>query len=129
MGLTEKRVGRYFNDNGSLSYLIGGIKVPYPVDQAITIDPFNLVNVFVNYTIKNSSHFRGTKIQFALNNLANSHNSGGYNAGHRRDCYFSVCIERRRSAEFDAGTQLYHHNHRRLRAETLVQAVCTVVCI
>jgi iron complex outermembrane receptor protein len=77
VGLTEKRVGRYFNDNGSLTYLIGGIKVPVPVDQAITIDPFNLVNVFVNYTVKNASHFRGTKIQFALNNLANSHSLVG----------------------------------------------------
>jgi iron complex outermembrane receptor protein len=77
VGLTYKRVGQYYNDNGSLSYLINGIKLPYPVDQAITIHPWQLVNGFVNYTIKNSSFLRGTKIQLAVNNLANSHNIVG----------------------------------------------------
>ncbi len=68
MGLTWKRVGQYYQDNGSLPYKINGISVPYPVDEALTIQPWNLVNVFVNYTVKNSSHFRGTKIQLAVNN-------------------------------------------------------------
>jgi iron complex outermembrane receptor protein len=77
VGLIYKRVGRYFNDNGSLNYKINGITIPYPVDQAITISPFDLVNVFVNYTIKNSSRLRGTKIQLAVNNLADSHNIVG----------------------------------------------------
>jgi iron complex outermembrane recepter protein len=77
VGLIYKRVGRYFNDNGSLNYKINGITIPYPVDQAITISPFNLVNVFVNYTIKSSSRLRGTKIQLAVNNLADSHNITG----------------------------------------------------
>jgi iron complex outermembrane receptor protein len=60
MGLTYKRVGQYYNDNGS-------------INQAITIQPWELVNLFFNYTIKNQSKFRGTKIQLAINNLANSH--------------------------------------------------------
>jgi iron complex outermembrane receptor protein len=77
VGLIYKRVGRYFNDNGSLNYKINGITIPYPVDEAITISPFNLTNVFVNYTIKNASRFRGTKIQLAVNNLADSHNIVG----------------------------------------------------
>jgi iron complex outermembrane receptor protein len=77
VGVVYKRVGQYYNDNGSLNYKINGISVPYPVDQAITINPFTLVNLFFNYTIKNSSHFRGTKIQFALNNLLDSHNIVG----------------------------------------------------
>jgi iron complex outermembrane recepter protein len=77
VGLIYKRVGRYFNDNGSLNYKINGITIPYPVDQAITISPFDLVNVFVNYTIKSSSRLRGTKIQLAVNNLADSHNVVG----------------------------------------------------
>ncbi len=78
-GLTWKRVGRYYQDNGSLNYKIGGLPaaVPFPVDQAYTINPWDLVNVFLNYTIKNSSHFRGTKIQLAVNNLANSHSLVG----------------------------------------------------
>ncbi len=77
MGLTYKRVGRFYNDNGSLNYKINGISIPYPVDEAITINPFDLVNLFFNYTMKGSSHFRGTKIQLAINNLANSHNIVG----------------------------------------------------
>ena len=81
MGLTWKRVGRYYNDNGSLNYNINGISIPYPVDQAVTINPFNLVNVFVNYTVKNTSYLRGTKIQLAINNLANSHSLTGITPG------------------------------------------------
>jgi iron complex outermembrane recepter protein len=64
IGFTYKRVGQYYNDNGS-------------INQAIVINPFDLENVFVNYTIKNASRFRGTKIQLAMNNLADSHNIVG----------------------------------------------------
>ncbi|MDP9171188.1 MAG: TonB-dependent receptor [Acidobacteriota bacterium] len=77
VGLTHKRVGRYYNDNGSLNHKINGIQVPYPVDQAIIISPFDLTNVFVNYTIKNASRLRGTRIQLAVNNLADNHNLVG----------------------------------------------------
>ncbi|HUA63040.1 MAG TPA: TonB-dependent receptor [Verrucomicrobiae bacterium] len=73
VGLTYKRVGTYYNDNGSLNYKINGASIPYPVDQAILIHPWELVNVFFNYTIKGASRLRGTKIQLAINNLANSH--------------------------------------------------------
>jgi iron complex outermembrane receptor protein len=76
-GFVEKRVGTTYNDNGSLTYVINGIKIPYPVDEAIKIDPFNLVNVFVNYTVKNQSWFRGSKIGLAVNNLADSHSIVG----------------------------------------------------
>ncbi len=77
VGLVDKRVGTLYNDNATLNYLINGISIPFPVDQAITIDPFNIVNVFVNYTIKNRSWLRGSKIGLAVNNLANSHNLVG----------------------------------------------------
>lgn len=50
-----------YNDNGS-------------VNQAIKIDPFNVANVFVNYTVKGSSFLRGSKIGLAVNNLADNHN-------------------------------------------------------
>lgn len=66
-----------YNDNGTLNYLINGAKIPYPVDQAITIDPFTVVNLFVNYQIKNQSLLRGSKIGLAINNLADSHNIVG----------------------------------------------------
>jgi iron complex outermembrane receptor protein len=77
IGLVDKRVGRLFNDNTTLPYLINGISIAYPVDEAIKIDPFNLVNVFVNYTVKGGSWLRGSKIGLAVNNLANSHNLVG----------------------------------------------------
>ena len=80
-GLTWKRVGTYYQDNGSLSYKINGISIPFPVDEAYKIQPWNLVNFFVNYTVKTSSHFRGTKIQLAFNNLANSHSLVGITPG------------------------------------------------
>jgi iron complex outermembrane recepter protein len=77
IGLVEKRVGTMYNDNGSLSYLIDGQKLSYPVDMAITINPFSLTNLFFNYTIKNASWMRGSKIGFAADNLFNSHNLVG----------------------------------------------------
>ena len=76
-GLVDKRVGTMYNDNTTLNYLINGISIPYPVDQAVTINPFNIVNVFANYTVKGSSFLRGSKIGLAVNNLANSHNLVG----------------------------------------------------
>ncbi len=81
VGLVYKRVGTYYNDNGTLNYKINGISVPYPVDMAIKIQPWDLVNVFANYTIRSASRFRGSKIQFAVNNLADSHNITGITAG------------------------------------------------
>jgi iron complex outermembrane receptor protein len=81
VGFNYKRVGPYYQDNKTLSYTINGIKQAIPVNEAINIQPWNLVNLFFNYTIKNSSHFRGTKIQIAVNNLANAHNIVGITPG------------------------------------------------
>jgi iron complex outermembrane receptor protein len=47
------------------------------VDQAVSINPFDITNVFVNYTIKNSSWLRGSKLGLAVNNLFDSHNIVG----------------------------------------------------
>jgi iron complex outermembrane receptor protein len=77
VGFVNKRVGTMYNDNGTLSYLINGAKIPYPVDQAITINPFDLTNVYVNYTFKSASWIRGSKIGFACTNLTNNHNIVG----------------------------------------------------
>ncbi|MBZ5603633.1 MAG: TonB-dependent receptor [Acidobacteriia bacterium] len=73
VGLVNKRVGTLYNDNSSLSYTINGIPIKYPVNQAVKIDPFDIVNVFVNYTIKTQSFLRGSKIGVAVNNLADNH--------------------------------------------------------
>jgi len=67
LGMFNKRVGRMFNDNGSNN-------------QAITIDPFNVSNLFLNYTFRGDSYLRGTKIRFAINNLFDQHNIVGVNA-------------------------------------------------
>jgi iron complex outermembrane receptor protein len=81
VGVINKRVGNMYNDNKTLSYLINGQSLPFPEDQAVRIDPFDVTNFFVNYTVKNTSHLRGTKIQFAVNNLFNSHNVVGVTPG------------------------------------------------
>lgn len=60
VGLVNKYVGTLYNDNGA-------------VNQAVKIDPFDIVNVFVNYTVKNQSFLRGSKLGLAINNLADNH--------------------------------------------------------
>jgi iron complex outermembrane receptor protein len=81
VGLVDKRVGSLYNDNGSLNYLVDGISIPFPVDEALQINSFNVVNVFANYTVKGSSWLRGSKLGLAVNNLSNSHNIVGITPG------------------------------------------------
>jgi len=77
VGILEKRVGTQYNDNGSLAYNINGASLSFPVDQAVTINPFDLTNFFFNYTIKNEGWLRGSKIGFAANNLFDNKNIVG----------------------------------------------------
>ncbi len=65
-GIFNKRVGRMFNDNGANN-------------QAITIDPFNVTNLFFNYTFRGETFLRGTKLRFGVNNVFNQHNIVGVN--------------------------------------------------
>jgi iron complex outermembrane receptor protein len=60
VGFFDKRVGRMYNDNGS-------------VHQAVAIDPFNIANLFVNYTLHGSTKFSQSRIRLAVNNLVDSH--------------------------------------------------------
>jgi len=60
VGFFNKRVGRMYNDNGA-------------VHSAVAIDPFNITNLFVNYTLRNSSPFAQSRIRFSVNNLFDSH--------------------------------------------------------
>jgi iron complex outermembrane receptor protein len=64
MGFFNKRVGGMYNDNGT-------------INQAVPIDPFNVSNVYLNYTIRGDSYLRGTKIRFGINNLLNKHSIVG----------------------------------------------------
>jgi iron complex outermembrane receptor protein len=61
LGFFNKRIGRMYNDNGS-------------INQAVPIDPFNITNLFFNYTIKQQSFLRGTKLRFGVTNLFDQHN-------------------------------------------------------
>jgi iron complex outermembrane receptor protein len=67
-GFFDKRVGKLYNDNGS-------------VNQAVPIDPFNVANVFVNYTVKTTSFLRGSRIGLSVNNLFDSHSIAAITPG------------------------------------------------
>jgi iron complex outermembrane receptor protein len=60
-GIFNKRIGSMWNDNGGA------------FNQAIPIDPFEITNAYLNYTMKDSSYLRGTKFRLSVNNLQNSH--------------------------------------------------------
>ena len=64
LGFFNKRIGRLYNDNGS-------------VNQAIRIDTFNVSNVFINYKVKHASFLRGSKLGLSVNNLFDNHNITG----------------------------------------------------
>ncbi len=53
-----------YNDNGS-------------TNQAVAIDPFNITNLFINYTVKSASFLRGTKFRVGINNLFDNHSIVG----------------------------------------------------
>ena len=56
------------------------------MDQAITIQPFSVTNFYVNYTMKNASFLRGSKLNLSVNNLFDNHNLVGitpFTARHR----------------------------------------------
>ena len=60
LGFFNKRVGEMFNDNGA-------------IHQAFAIDPFNITNLFVNYSLGGSSALSQSRIRLAVNNLTDSH--------------------------------------------------------
>jgi iron complex outermembrane receptor protein len=60
IGLFDKRVGQMYNDNGN-------------THQAIPIDPFNITNLFFNYTLRGSSRLSQSRVRLAVNNLTDSH--------------------------------------------------------
>jgi iron complex outermembrane receptor protein len=61
LGIIEKRVGGYYDDNGSYH-------------NQVSVAPYNNVNLFLNYTIRKHSMFDQSKISFSINNLFNSEN-------------------------------------------------------
>ena len=53
-----------YNDNGS-------------INQAVVIDPFNITNLFVNYTLRGSSRLAESKLRLSVNNLFDDHSITG----------------------------------------------------
>jgi len=64
LGFFNKRIGRMYNDNGS-------------INQAVAIDPFNITNLYFNYTLKSLSEFSQTRIKLTINNLFDKHSIVG----------------------------------------------------
>ena len=60
LGIFDKRVGPMWNDNT-------------PFNQVIPISPFSTLNLYLNYAVRNGSHFDETKFRLSFNNLLNSH--------------------------------------------------------
>ena len=58
---SSRCVARVYNDYGS-------------INQGISIDPFSVTNIFVNYTVKNASFLRGSNVGLSVNNLLDNHN-------------------------------------------------------
>jgi iron complex outermembrane receptor protein len=66
LGFFNKRIGQIYNDNGN-------------TNQAVAINPFNITNVYLNYTVKQHSWLRGSKIRLSVNNLLDKHSIVGIN--------------------------------------------------
>ena len=64
IGFFNKRISKMYNDNGVFN-------------QAVALDPLNITNLFINYTVKQSSYFRGTKFRVGINNVFDNHNIVG----------------------------------------------------
>jgi iron complex outermembrane receptor protein len=60
-GIFNKRVGPMWNDATGTA---GDTR-----NQVIPIDPFNVTNLFFNYTVRNGGHFDQTKLRLSFNNL------------------------------------------------------------
>ena len=61
LGIIEKRVGDYYDDNGSYH-------------NQVYVAPYNNVNLLLNFTLRKNSIFDQSKISFSINNLFNSKN-------------------------------------------------------
>jgi hypothetical protein len=51
----------------------GTYSISGDIHEAVTIDPFNLTNLFVNCAFPGSSRFSRSRIHLAINNLIDSH--------------------------------------------------------
>jgi len=66
VGMSANRVGKMYNDGTDANKIA--------VNEAFTIDPYTVANLFANYTIKTPTTFaKQLKLQFGVNNLFDTH--------------------------------------------------------
>ena len=63
----NKHIGSMWNDNGG-------------TNQAIAISPFNLADIYLNYTLRNGGRFQATRFSLAVNNVFDNLNIVGVTA-------------------------------------------------
>lgn len=64
VGFFDRYIGPMYNDNGT-------------VNQPVPINPFSIANLNINYTIKNNSFMKGSKLGLSISNLFDNHNIVG----------------------------------------------------
>lgn len=95
LGIFNKRIGPMWQDMSGTFTVPNGYNNCVPVapattcsssltaSQVIPIDPFNVTNGYLNFTIRNGSHFDQTKIRLSMNNLFNQHNFTSVNGANK----------------------------------------------
>ncbi len=63
-GVFDKHVGQFYQD-------VSGFH------NEVTVNPFDITNTYINYTIRSGSRFDQTKIRLSVNNLFNLHDATG----------------------------------------------------
>jgi iron complex outermembrane receptor protein len=61
LGFFNKRISNMWQDNGAKN-------------QAVRIDPWEISNLYLNYTIKGENRFAETKFRLTVNNVFDQHN-------------------------------------------------------
>lgn len=75
LGFFTKRIGPMWSDGKvTLAATSTTAAQSYTRNQFIPIDPFDVANLFLNYTVHNQSRFDNTKVRLSINNLLNAQN-------------------------------------------------------
>lgn len=84
LGFFNKRIGAMWNDSKAtvpLAFSDGTTtNTSITANQVIPIAPFNVTNLFLNYTVRASSRFDNTKLRLSFNNLLDTRNIIGVTA-------------------------------------------------
>ncbi|HTF72655.1 MAG TPA: TonB-dependent receptor [Edaphobacter sp.] len=86
LGIFNKRVGPMWNDGTAPGTATNSV-IGATANQVVPIDPFNVTNVFFNYTVRAGSLFDQTKIKLSFNNLFDQHNIIGVTQSNKSFSY------------------------------------------